>query len=259
MLDRVRELAAGPGSLGARFGERLLEIGGIERATLLGAQAFTSLIPYLVVASALVPTEDRDFSETIIERFDLEGSAAEGVRSLFASAGEVESAITFVSVGLLLITTLSFTRALQKTYERSFRLEASGLQGLPRTFLWLGVLALWISFTSVRSEIRDLFGPFMSVSLAVAFAFILWLWTPLVLLGGRVPVRRLVPGALVSGVCMTALFYASAIYMPILIENSAERYGLIGVAFSLQGWLLTLSLGIVAGAVAGGVLSEETA
>ena len=89
MLDRVRELAAGPGTLGARFGERLLEIGGLERATLLGAQAFTSLIPYLVVASALVPTEDKDFSATIIERFGLEGRAADGVQALFATAGEV--------------------------------------------------------------------------------------------------------------------------------------------------------------------------
>jgi hypothetical protein len=47
--------------------------------------------------------------------------------------------------------------------------------------------------------------------------------------------------------------------MPILIENAARRYGLIGVAFSLQGWLLTLCLVIVAGAVVGGVLSEDMA
>jgi hypothetical protein len=39
---------------------------------------------------------------------------------------------------------------------------------------------------------------------------------------------------------MTALVYASAIYMPILIESAARRYG-----------------PIVAGTVAGGVLSED--
>ena len=167
--------------------------------------------------------------------------------------------MTFVVVAILLLSPLSFTRALQSTYERSFRLEASGLHGLPRTFLWLAVLALWISFASARSEVQDLFGNFLSIALAVVFAFILWLWTPLILLGGRVPVRRLAPGALVSAVCMTGLFYASGVYMPYVIESSAGRYGLIGVAFALQGWLLALAVGIVAGAVAGGVLSEETA
>ena len=58
---------------------------------------------------------------------------------------------------------------------------------------------------------------------------------------------------------MTALLWASAIYMPILIENAARRYGLIGIAFSLQGWLLAISLVIVAGAVVGSVLSEDMA
>jgi membrane protein len=102
-------------------------------------------------------------------------------------------------------------------------------------------------------------GPLFSATVALGFGFLLWLWTPIVLLGRRLPVRALVPGAVVSGVLMTALAYASAIYMPILIESAARRYGLIGIAFSLQGWLLTFCLVIVAGAVAGGVLSEDMA
>ena len=63
MLDRVRELASAPGSLLGRLLVRLAEIGGVERGTVLGAQAFTALIPYLVVASALVPrTENESFA-----------------------------------------------------------------------------------------------------------------------------------------------------------------------------------------------------
>ena len=58
---------------------------------------------------------------------------------------------------------------------------------------------------------------------------------------------------------LTALLSASAIYMPILIGNAAQRYGLIGIAFSLQTWLLGIALTIVAGAVVGSVLSEDMA
>lgn len=260
MLDRIRELASGPGSLLGRLLRRLAEIGGVERATVLGAQAFTALIPYLVVASAVVPrSENENFAETLIDRFDLEGRPADGVRALFASAGEVESGITLIGIGVLLITVVSFARALQNTYERSYGLVPSGVSGLPRSLYWLALLAIWLSLTSIREEMQDWLGPVFAASVSLGFAFLLWLLTPAMLLGRRVAARVLVPGAIVSGVLMTLLVYASAVYMPILIEAAARRYGLIGIAFSLQGWLLTLSLVIVAGAVIGGVLSEDMA
>ena len=72
MLDRVRELASAPGSLLGRLLVRLAEIGGVERGTVLGAQAFTALIPYLVVASALVPR-----SEAGLRRAALPGRAVQ--------------------------------------------------------------------------------------------------------------------------------------------------------------------------------------
>jgi membrane protein len=258
VLDRIRELASAPGSLVGGLLARLTEIGGVERGTILGAQAFTALIPYLVVASALVPTEgDESFADSIIQHFELEGRGADGVRALFASAGEVESGITFIGIAILLLTVVSFARSLQNTYERSYGLEPSGLAGVPWSLVWIVALAIWLTLASIQEEMGDWLGPLFSATVALGFGFLLWLWTPIVLLGRRLAVRALVPGAVISGVMMTALSYASAIYMPILIESAARRYGLIGIAFSLQGWLLTFSLVIVAGAVAGGVLSED--
>ena len=132
----------------------------MERGTVLGAQAFTALIPYLVVASALVPrSENESFADTLIERFDLEGRAADGVRALFATAGEVESGITFIGIAVLLVTVVSFARALQNTYERSYGLEPSGVAGVPHSLLWIGALALWLSLVSIQDEIQDWLGP----------------------------------------------------------------------------------------------------
>ncbi len=260
MLDGIRELARAPGSLLARLLRRLTEIGGVQRATILGAQAFTSLIPYLVIASALVPTvRNESFADSIIDNFDLEGQAADGVQALFASAGDVESGITFFGLVILLVSIVSFARTLQATYERAYQLPPSGVAGLPRNLLWIAALGVWLSLSSIRAEMADWFGPVFSAIVALGFAFLLWLWTPMILLGGRVATRLLIPGAVVSGVLLTALLSASAIYMPILIGNAAQRYGLIGIAFSLQTWLLGIALTIVAGAVVGSVLSEDMA
>jgi membrane protein len=260
MLDKARDLASKPGSMLGRLALRLTEIGGVQRATVLGAQAFTSLIPYLVIASALVPTaRNESFADSLIDNFDLEGRAAEGVRALFASAGEVENAITVIGLVILLLSVTSFARTLQSTYERAYGLEPSGVAGVPRSLLWIGVLAIWLGLSSVRSEMQDWAGPVFAVTVALSFSFGLWLVSPLILLGRRIATRLLVPGALLSAVLMTVVLAASAIYMPLLIESAARRYGLIGIAFSLQGWLLTIAVVIVAGAVVGSVLGEDMA
>ena len=243
-----------------RLALRLADIGGVQRATILGAQAFTSLVPYLVIASALVPTaRNESFADTLVDNFDLDGRAAEGVRDLFASAGEVESAITGIGLVILLLSVTSFARTLQSTYERAYGLEPSGLEGLPRSLLWIGLLAIWLGLSSIRSEMQDWGGLVFSATVALAFSFGLWLVSPAILLGRRVATRLLVPCAVVSAVFMTALLAVSAVYMPLLIESAARRYGLIGIAFSLQGWLLTIAFVIVGGAVVGSVLSEDMA
>jgi membrane protein len=260
MLGRARELASAPGSMLGRLLIRLAEIGGVQRATVLGAQAFTSLIPYLVIASALVPTvRNESFADSLVDNFNLEGSAAEGVRALFASAGEVENAITGIGLVILLLSVTSFARTLQSTYERAYGLDPSGLAGLPRSLLWIGLLAIWLGLSSIRSEMQDWAGPVFAVTVALGFSFGLWLLSPTILLGGRVASRFLLPGALISAALMTALLTASAVYMPILIESAARRYGLIGIAFSLQGWLLAIAFVIVGGAVVGSVLGEDMA
>ena len=46
---------------------------------MLAAQAFTSLIPFAVVASAVLPG-DEDLADRIVERFGLDGRSARSVQ-----------------------------------------------------------------------------------------------------------------------------------------------------------------------------------
>jgi membrane protein len=245
----------GPAELGLRCLRRFVHIEGAQAATVLGAQAFTSLIPFLVVAAALGPG-DSDLADRIIERFGLEDDSARSVRTLFADAGEVESAVTWVSIVILVLATLSFTRALQRVFQRAYGEEPHGFADAWRGLAWLGGFAAWMTISSpLREALEDVGGVVFAVALSTITGFVLWLWTPLILLG-REDVRELVPGAAVSGLLGALLGVASSIYVPILMDWSASRYGLIGVAFSLQSWLLVFSFVVVAGAVVGGVVSE---
>src|SRR5919198_1406252 len=84
---------------------RFLDIEGTLQATVLAAQAFTSLIPFMVVGAAFGPGEG-DLSDRVIERFDLHGGAARSVEALFHDSGEVESAVTWVSCIILVLSAL---------------------------------------------------------------------------------------------------------------------------------------------------------
>jgi membrane protein len=235
---------------------RFVDVEGVLQATVLAAQAFTSLIPFLVVAAAIGPG-DQDLPDRIVDRFSLGGSAARDVHALFKDAAEVQSTVTFVGVIILVLSALSFTRALQRIYQRAYGHPPSGWRQGWRALAWLGGFAVWMTVSApLRGTLDDASGPALAIVVSTITGLALWLWTPRILLGPD-DWRRYVPGAIVSAVLGAILAAASAIYVPVLIGWSADRYGLIGIAFSLQSWLLTAAVVVVAGAVTGAVASER--
>jgi membrane protein len=248
-----------PGALsdfGERSVRRFVEVEAAQQATVLAAQAFTSLIPFLVVAAAFGPGEG-DMADRINDRFDLHGSAARSVEALFNDAGAVTGAVTWVSVIILVLSATSFTRALQRMFQRAYQAEPGSWKEAGRGLAWLAAFALWIVVSSpLRSSLAGVGGLVFAITVSTAFGFVVWLATPAILLRGM-NWRRLLPGALVSATLGALLGAASGIYLPILLTWSAERYGLIGVAFSLQSWLLATAFVVVIGAVVGAVASER--
>jgi membrane protein len=252
---RLPALPSELADFGARSLRRFLDIEAAQQATVLAAQAFTSLIPFTVVAAALGPG-DEELSDRIVERFSLDGSAERSVRSLFNDAGEVESAVTWVGLVILVLSALSFTRAMQRMFQRAYGQQPGGAREMWRGLVWLAGFAAWLTLSSaLRDVFKDLGGVVLAVAVTGITGFVLWLTTPMILLG-RLDWRRLAPGAVVSAVLGALAGVASAIYVPILMTWSAERYGLIGVAFSMQSWLLVIGFVAVIGAVVGAVASE---
>lgn len=232
---------------------RFFAIEGAQQATVLAAQAFTSLIPLMVVGAAFAPG-DSDLADRIVERFGLEGQSAQSVNQLFASAGETESTITWISVAILILSALSFTRAIQRVFQRAYERAPEGLKDQQRGLTWVLCLGVWVTLLAPAHEtLEDAAGVLFAVLVATGTGFVLWLLTPMILLGER-DWRRLAPGALVSGLLGAAIGVASSIYVPILMDWSAEKYGLIGIAFALQSWLLVMGFVVVVGAVVGSVV-----
>jgi membrane protein len=237
--------------------DRIVRVQFVDRAVALGSLAFTALFPLLLIAGAYLPGGD-SLSDELIERFRLSGSDAELIQTLFAEPTTTKEAVSWLSVLLLMGSALSLTRALQRLFELSWRLPMRSYRGTLDGLKWLLSVVVWITvIASAREWLVDRTGPFVALAIALTGGFALWMWTPFVLLGGRVGWRRLVPSAILTSVSMTALNIGSIVYMPEAISSAADRYGPIGIAIALLSWLVAAGFVLVACAAVGAVLGGE--
>lgn len=238
--------------------ERLVAVEFVDRSIALASLTFTSLIPLGVVIGAVSPIDSDGFADALIRRFELTGSTADLVQSVFAPPGDVRSAVSIVGVVLLVGSALSFVRGLQRVYERAWRLPSLGVRATPTGLTWLVFVVVVVAvLIPVRTAIDEASGPVLSTIVVVATGTAIWLMTPFLLLARRVPWRALVPTGAITAVGMAALSAASVIYMPRAIASSAESYGPIGIAIALVSWLVGVGFVLVVAAVIGAVLGER--
>lgn len=237
---------------GVRAYGRMIAVDGIDRAIAIGALSFTALFPMLIVYASLITRGDGfDLSNRLIDRFDLSGSTADTLQSAFQAPAGSSTAV--VGAILVVLTALSFTRAMQRLYETCWGLERRGLRGSGWGLLWLAELILWLGLQPVLDGSLPA-GVHAAASLALAA--VLWLSTPYLLLGRRIHYRTLAPGAALTAVAMTVAGYVSVIAMPEIVSSSSSEFGTIGVAFALLSWLTGIAMVVMGCAVLGAELAQ---
>ena len=129
------------GSFIGRCMHRFIRMEGFDRSLVLASQAFTALIPMLIVVAALAPAGGPELiGRTIITKFGLTGTSAAAVEQLFAVSGVAESTASVGSALLLIYSGVSFTRRLSKMYRAAWDQEKAGVRG--NLFAALGLFVL---------------------------------------------------------------------------------------------------------------------
>jgi membrane protein len=238
--------------LGRRSLARFIELEGFDRSMAMAGQAFAALLPLLIVVSSISPGSGDDVADAMIERLDVSGSAAETLRT--ALAQPQDSGTNVAGAVLLVISALSFTRALQRLYIRAWRLDKMGLRANAWGLAWLGV---FVTFWSIQPAIIALFDGLLATAISFALSTLLWLWTPWLLTARIIPWRRLLPQALLTALGLLALGIGAAIYLPVAIASTSSEFGILGVGFTLLGLLFALGLVLIVTAAVGATLGES--
>ena len=224
---------------------------GLDRAMVLASQAFTALIPLLILVSAVLPASRTNaVSEAVIRRFGLSGDSAAAVETVFARSGT--GSVGVLSLVLLVFSGVSLTRRMQLMYVEAWRLPPlRGVRGSIHAAMGLTVLLVELTLLYfVRSIVRSV--PFewaLQLPISWAAGVVLWTTIPWLLMNRRIPWRRLLPGGVLTAILAALFSLATTVYMPPLMTSYSERYGLFGITIALVGWLLCICLLLVAATV----------
>jgi membrane protein len=250
----ARFVSRAESSLPVRCLRRFAAINGRDRALVLGGQAFTTVIPLLIVVAAAASQQGPTaLADRLANRFHVTGASAQSIRTLFERPPGATGAITIAGSVVLLFSLLSLTRSLQRLYETAWQLPSVGVRGTLNGVTAIGMLLASLLVLSL------LIGFLRQAPAGTVWAFLVrvvgytavWLLLQRLLLSRRIPVRRLLPGAIVAGAGSVALNLYSAVWMPRVIETNAARYGIIGITFAMLTWLIVVGFCVVAAAVIG--------
>ncbi|HWM73950.1 MAG TPA: YhjD/YihY/BrkB family envelope integrity protein [Nocardioides sp.] len=237
-----------------RCTRRFIMMSGLDRCIVLSSQAFTALIPLLVLVSSIAPADQEDvLSDSLIRKFNLSGESADAVEQLFQTPPGAAGTLSAFSALLLLYSGISFTRRLQKMYRAAWGQRKAGVRGGLFAALGLFVLIAEVMIVyGIHGLVRQLRLDWLwALPITAITGVFLWTSIPYLLLNRQVHWRRLVVAGATASVASALLGVATTVYMPPLVADYTEEYGLFGITIAIVGWLLVAAGIVVASTVFG--------
>jgi membrane protein len=256
-LDSVHaRLARFEQSTAGRFWSHLSATDFMNSSFAFGALAVISAFPFLAVSSAAV---GGDVRHIIVGRMGLNAQATNDVAGLIGPANKAVSTLTWVSAIILLLGGIGMCSTLMAWYARIFEqppppgvlrhlaYQAAGVFAF--TFYILGEVWLF-------DRVRPIGGAPLIFFLTFVFGVLSWWWSAYMLLYRQVPLRRLFPAGLATGLCILGLGIVSHFVFSGQVTSGQDSYGPAGVVIAIITFLVGYAVCIHAGAVFGRMWNE---
>jgi hypothetical protein len=153
--------------------------------------------------------------------------------------------------GVVLVLWFSFglLRALRLVHAAAWRVPAPPLRNLPKAIAFVIAAPLVLFAASafsgwVRANAADPVGVLVTLGLGVCFGA-LWLWVSTSLPSQDVPWTAYLPGAILFGIGVEALYVFTAYYLQIKLANASELYGALGLATTALFYLFLVGRGVI--------------
>ncbi|HEY7044337.1 MAG TPA: hypothetical protein VH419_11770 [Nocardioidaceae bacterium] len=243
-----------------RVWERMLENEFVDRSVALGAKAFVSFFPAIIVLASFAPPSIRtSIGQAIVRHGGLTGDGLSTFNAAFGTSDSIRRATGVLGLIFTFFYVSSFTSALQRVYVRAWRRPpASKVSSYALGAVWLAGIFAYLSMIGGMRVLLG-HGPELAVFalLALAGSIALWWITPWFMLSRKVRLRVLFPTGLVTGVALSLYGATAFLWMPRTMSQNQAQFGFFGVALSLVTWFSGSAIIVVIGACAAPVLAED--
>ncbi|MFI8083543.1 YhjD/YihY/BrkB family envelope integrity protein [Kitasatospora sp. NPDC086009] len=232
---------------------------GFDRSMALAAGALAATVPLsILTGGVLARTGHADTAERIIGRYQLTGEGADAIRQVFAASSGTAATIGVFGAVFLVISVLSFARAVQRLFEQTWELRPLSVRNTLNDLWWVAGLTGYLMATGLvygflgRGRLQ--LGA-AAAEAPVTAAFLVWGgW---ILTARRVAWRALLPFGVVGGVLAAVYSVGATVYLPHLFSSSAARYGAVGAVFATLSGLFGAMLVTVGSAALGREVRDE--
>lgn len=259
---RARSLALADRALdlpGAHLGLQMLRdfmVNDVtDRAMTLAAQAFTSVLPIVLLLSAMPHNTWMAHALTNLginpDDSDLMSTPTTGSLTLYGIVG------VLMTIG----GATSLSRALGRMYITIWHLTKLPMSGWWRWVVVILIVPLAVAAQGFAPQLHGLnlfgltFGDYatLGVILEIVATFLIWttLWTvlPRALVSSQVPMRILWVYGAVTGLLVTIYLVGSRIFLPHILSETTHHFGTLGIVFVAISWLFFYAYGVVVVAI----------
>ena len=242
-----------------RVVNRFQKVAGFDRSIALASGALTAMIPLTILTSAVsAQLGGKGTADRIIDRYDLTGGGAEAVSDVFSPASGTTTSVGIIGFLFLIVTALSFSRAVQRLFEQTWELSPLSVRNTFNGLLWTGGISVYLAVSGVihaalgRGRL-ELTATLIATPLSAVFLA----WSGWILSAKRITRRALVPFAVLGSALLAACSVGAAVYVPHLFSTYATRYGVIGAVFAMISALFCIMVTVVGSAAAGREVHDE--
>jgi uncharacterized BrkB/YihY/UPF0761 family membrane protein len=242
-----------------RVVNRFQKVAGFDRSIALASGALTALIPLTIIASAFSSQlGGKGTAERIIDRYDLTGGGAEAVNDIFSPASGTSTSVGVIGFLFLMVTVLSFSRAVQRLVEQTWELDPLSVRNTFNGLLWIGGLGLYAALSGIlQAALGQTSLDLTATLLAAPLSAVFLVWSGWVLSAKRIGRHELLPFGIVGAALLAAYSVGAAVYVPHLFSTYATRYGVIGAVFAIISALFCVMVVVVGSAAAGREVRDE--
>ncbi|MFD8395718.1 ribonuclease BN [Streptomyces sp. NPDC059680] len=228
--------------------ERGRELELMHRAMGFATLALVTLAPLLIVVAAADPLVRGGFASWLTDGMGLSGRSARVITDVISPPRNVIGTTSVWGGVLLAVFGVSFGGSVQNAYERIWGLASGPWHRVWRQATWLVVLTGYL-YQEVAT--KDALHGGQRITLSAVSGIVFFWWGQRFLLGGQIPWRTLLPGALATVVGLAGLrAFSYLVFTPLIVTN-ALSYGAVGTVLVVESWLIGVGFVIYGGALFG--------